>query len=140
MSPGQTGHITGQMGRVPGTDGTHTRDVPPKFFMFIGFFFPNFGVSQKGSPERCRCRFFPFFPVFFHLFPFLSFLPFSSVFSIFFRFFPFHFQKKNGETPFARPLLRNPDNCLCAKCLCAFSSPYHNEPRTLAMLPKVSLL
>ena len=24
MSPGQTGHITGQMGRVPGTDGTHT--------------------------------------------------------------------------------------------------------------------
>ena len=25
MSPGQTGHVTGQMGRVPGTDGTHTR-------------------------------------------------------------------------------------------------------------------
>ena len=24
MSPGQTGHITGQTGRVPGTDGTHT--------------------------------------------------------------------------------------------------------------------
>ena len=39
MSPGQTGHITGQMGRVPGTDGTRTPGgVPPKFFMFIGFF------------------------------------------------------------------------------------------------------
>ena len=37
MSPGQTGHITGQMGRVPGTDGTHTTGCPPKFFMFIGF-------------------------------------------------------------------------------------------------------
>ena len=30
MSPGQTGHITGQMGRVPGTDGTHTRGCPAK--------------------------------------------------------------------------------------------------------------
>ena len=39
MSPGQTGHITGQMGRVPGTDGTHTRGCPAKIFMFIGFFF-----------------------------------------------------------------------------------------------------
>ena len=39
MSPGQTGHISrdrwdvspGQTGRTPG-------GVPPKFFMFIGFF------------------------------------------------------------------------------------------------------
>ena len=38
MSPRQTGHITGQMGRVSGTDGTHTGGVPPKFFMLIGFF------------------------------------------------------------------------------------------------------
>ena len=38
MSPGQTGHITGQMGRVPGTDGRTPGGVPPKFFMFIGFF------------------------------------------------------------------------------------------------------
>ena len=30
MSPGQTGHTTGQMGRVPGTDGTHTRGCPAK--------------------------------------------------------------------------------------------------------------
>ena len=65
------------------------------------------GVSQKGSPERCRFRFFPFFfSVFFR------FLPFSSVFSLFFFrfFFPFHFQKKKKkrgdtvrETPFAKP-------------------------------------
>ena len=45
MSAGQMGHMTGQMGHVPGTDGTHTHThtpggVPPKFFMFIGFFFP----------------------------------------------------------------------------------------------------
>ena len=44
MSPGQTGHITGQMGRVPGTDGTHTRGCPAKFFMFIGFFLSRFEV------------------------------------------------------------------------------------------------
>ena len=140
------------------------------------------GVSQKGSPERCRFRFFPFFSVFFRFFPFFSvfslfsfrflpFFPFSSVcsvffpfFSFFFRFFPFFsvsfrffpfllffrvpifsvfsvffpfssvffpflsvffrflpffsvffrffsvsFSEKNGETPFARPLLRNPE-------------------------------
>ena len=47
MSPGQTGHITGQMGRVPGTDGTHTRGVPPKFFMFIGFFLSPIKVQGK---------------------------------------------------------------------------------------------
>ena len=40
MSPGQTGHITGQMGRVPGQTGRTPGGVPPKFFMFIGFFFP----------------------------------------------------------------------------------------------------
>ena len=40
MSPGQTGHITGQMGRVPGPGqtGRTPGGVPPKFFMFIGFF------------------------------------------------------------------------------------------------------
>ena len=71
------------------------------------------GVSQKGSPERCRFRFFLFF---------FRFLPFFSVFSVFFRFFRFFpffrfllffsisfSEKKNGEIPFARPLLRNPD-------------------------------
>ena len=54
-------------------------------------------------------NFFPFSSVFFRL------LPFSSVFFRF--FFPFSSfssvscseKKKNGETPFARPLLRNPD-------------------------------
>ena len=39
MSPGQTGHITGQMGRVPGTDGTHTRGCPAKI-LYVYWFFP----------------------------------------------------------------------------------------------------
>ena len=38
MSPGQTGHITGQMGRVPGTDGTHTRGCPTKILYVYWFF------------------------------------------------------------------------------------------------------
>ena len=38
MSPGQTGHITGQMGRVPGTDGTHTRGCPAKSLYVYWFF------------------------------------------------------------------------------------------------------
>ena len=38
MSPGQTGHITGQMGRVPGTDGTHTRGCPAKILYLYWFF------------------------------------------------------------------------------------------------------
>ena len=51
-------------------------------------------------------RFLPFSSVFFRFLPvFFRFLPF---FSVSFCFYPFHFQKK-GETPFARPLLRNPD-------------------------------
>ena len=41
MSPGQTGHITGQMGRVPGTVGTHTRGCPAKIlYVLLLFFFP----------------------------------------------------------------------------------------------------
>ena len=38
MSPGQTGHITGQMGRVPGT---HTRGCPAKilYVFFLSQFF-----------------------------------------------------------------------------------------------------
>ena len=38
MSSGQTGHITGQMGRVPGTDGTHTRGCPAKILYVYWFF------------------------------------------------------------------------------------------------------
>ena len=43
MSPGQTGHITGQKGRVPGTDGTHTRGCPAKILCVYWFiiYFPN---------------------------------------------------------------------------------------------------
>ena len=48
MFPGQTGHVTGQMGRVPGTDGRTPGGVPPKFFMFIGFFsFPVVCFTDK---------------------------------------------------------------------------------------------
>ena len=49
MSPGQTGHITGQMGLVPGTDGTHTRECPAKILYVYWFFsFPTapFGKFQ----------------------------------------------------------------------------------------------
>ena len=38
MSPGQTGHITGQMGRVPGTDRTHSRGCPAKILYVYWFF------------------------------------------------------------------------------------------------------
>ena len=42
MSPGQMGDITGQMGRVPGTDGTHTRGCPAKILYVYWFFsFPS---------------------------------------------------------------------------------------------------
>ena len=37
-SPGQTGHITGQTGRVPGTDGTHTTGCPVKILYVYWFF------------------------------------------------------------------------------------------------------
>ena len=38
MSAGQTGHKTGQMGHVHGTDGTHTRGCPAKILYFYCFF------------------------------------------------------------------------------------------------------
>ena len=70
----------------------------------------SFGVSKKGSEERCRFRFFfrllPFSSVFFRFF--LVLFLFSSVF---FPFLSISFSEKNGETPFARPLLRNPESC-----------------------------
>ena len=51
MSPGQTGHITGQMGRVPGTDGTHTGWCPAKILYVYRFFsFP----TKRGSGPNCR--------------------------------------------------------------------------------------
>ena len=61
-------------------------------------------ISQKGSPEWCRFRFFS-------LLSFVRLLPFFpcylSVFFLFCCFLRFIFRKA-GETPFARPLLRNP--------------------------------
>ena len=111
--------------RRAGTDsrgdrGGQTIPVPETQPILLG----NSGFCKiKGSPERCRFRFFPFF-----------FFPFSSVFSVFFDFFPFpfvlffccffsgsecfpflfcflplYFQKKKGEILFARPLLQNPE-------------------------------
>ena len=77
------------------------------------------GISQTGSLEWCRFRFFPFF-VFFRFFCFLRFLPFPFypflaaffsgsdffLFSVFFRFF-FHFIKKKKRDrslePFVKP-------------------------------------
>ena len=53
MSAGQTGHTTGQMGHFHGTDGTHTPGgVPPKFFMFIVFFFPLTFSSILPGPRQ----------------------------------------------------------------------------------------
>ena len=56
------------------------------------------GISHKGSPERCRFRFFfRIFSVFFHflsvlsLFSFCFLSVFFSVFFCLFRFFPFFF-------------------------------------------------
>ena len=48
MSPGQTGHITGQMGRVPGTDGTHTRGCPAKILYVYWFFFSQKSLVSLG--------------------------------------------------------------------------------------------
>ena len=51
MSPGQTGHITGQMGRVPGTDGTHTRGCPAKILYVYWFFLsPIYGLVREQDP------------------------------------------------------------------------------------------
>ena len=51
MSPGQTGHITGQMGRVPGTDGTHTRGCPAKIlYVYWFFFFPYSECWEASHP------------------------------------------------------------------------------------------
>ena len=38
MSAGQTGHMTGQMGHVQGTDGTQTRGCPAKILYVCSFF------------------------------------------------------------------------------------------------------
>ena len=53
MSPGQTGHITGQMGRVPGTDGTHTRGCPAKILLcLLVFSFPLKIYTHTPLPEK----------------------------------------------------------------------------------------
>ena len=46
MSPGQTGHITGQMGRVPGTDGTHTSGGTAKI-LYVYWFSHLFSRARK---------------------------------------------------------------------------------------------
>ena len=63
MSAGQTGQMTGQMGHVHGTDGTHTPwGVPPNVFMFIGLFLspvlrpcrPSTAVSRPSGPKTAK--------------------------------------------------------------------------------------
>ena len=56
MSPGQTGHITGQMGRVPGQTGRTPGGVPPKFFMFIGFFLSPFGCPKRKIAPKFHAK------------------------------------------------------------------------------------
>ena len=58
MSPGQTGHITGQMGRVPGTDGTHTRGCPAKILYVYYFSFP---IKTVGKSARADASLKPHF-------------------------------------------------------------------------------
>ena len=54
MSAGQTGHMTGQMGHVHGTDvdGTQTRGCPAKILYVYWFFsFPQNLHPHEGTPE-----------------------------------------------------------------------------------------
>ena len=53
MSPGQTGHITGHMGRVPGTDGTHTTGCPAKILYVYWFF--SFPIHIHISTSLSKC-------------------------------------------------------------------------------------
>ena len=53
MSPGQTGHITGQMGRVPGTDGMHTRGCPAKILYVYWFFSFPMNLVVKKTKVSC---------------------------------------------------------------------------------------
>ena len=61
MSPGQTGHITGQMGRVPGTDGMHTRGCPAKILYVYWFFLSGLFISPAHADkshmvQRCAAE------------------------------------------------------------------------------------
>ena len=102
------------------------------FSVYFSRFFPGFfpfsslcSDSFVFFPFFFRYRFFCFFPVLsvfavfsgsdyflfspsvvVRFFPFLRFLPFFLLSSL---FFSVSFSGKNGEIPFARPLLRNPD-------------------------------
>ena len=51
MSPG---HATGQMGCVPGTDGTHTRGCPAKILYVYWFFLSPkiWGLSPVCEPQE----------------------------------------------------------------------------------------
>ena len=64
----------------------------------LSYFHLFLGILQKGSPERCRFRFFPFSSVFFRFFPF-PFFPFWLFFggSNFFRVFPFSSVSLDGD-------------------------------------------
>ena len=57
MSAGQTGHMTGQMGHVHGTDGTHTKGCPAQILHVYGFFsFPQKETHQWQHLVESICR------------------------------------------------------------------------------------
>ena len=77
MSAGQTGHVTGQMGHVHGTDGTHTKGCPAKIpYVYCFFSFPSQDAfdhdrgQKSGISGRCLHWIFGgnFSPVDFFLF------------------------------------------------------------------------
>ena len=76
MSPGQTGHVTGQMGRVSGTDGTHTRGCPAKIlYVYWVFFFPhpqilkNAEIAENAAEWLALDPFWGILPIFSGIFP-----------------------------------------------------------------------
>ena len=60
MSAGQTGHMTGQMGHVHGTDGTHTRVCPAKILYVYRLFFPQFYWPCRSLHSTMHAFTFPY--------------------------------------------------------------------------------
>ena len=52
MSVGQTGHVTGQMGHVHGTDWTHTRGSPAKI-LYV-YWFLSFPTPRTPKPRKIQ--------------------------------------------------------------------------------------
>ena len=109
----QTSAISPKIGREKFHAKSTSRRDEPNFFHreILGVGVPNMsGFRQRGRRNGVASVF----------------VPFSSVFFRFFRF-SISSTKRNGETPFARPLLRNPEHSnlsflfLFSGCPCCFS-------------------